>query len=223
MKRMILCVLLFLGYTTAVTAQDAAVKRTPEELKELFGYCAKTDLMEKYKFTAEMADKVGEIDYWARLQQQSIDANTNETYATAGELQTEVIKRYKAIHLSDEQLKGLLDIEKNKGTCPATELVFNKKFDTLSTARALQLYKTLHRKPLIDKLGINGRQADMLFEIEVWKEKEAFDISKIPETDFNRIRRTVAMSHERDRRFKVVGLSDEQIAKAVAFFNEKQL
>ena len=207
-------------------AQDAAALRTPEELKELFGFCDKTDLVTKFKLSPEQADKVGEIDYWARLQQKTIDANTNEVYATAGELQQEVAKRYKAF-LSPDQVKAVTDYKKAKANspepCEIILLRFNHVFDTLTPQRALILYKTPWRKQLIDKLGINGRQADILFETEVWKQKESLTISAIPETDFNRIRRTVSMNKERDNKYRAIGLSEDQMITVIQFFKEHQL
>jgi hypothetical protein len=227
MKQIVLSAILVLGFTSgSLLAQDTEPVRTPEELKELFGYCEKTDLIKKAKLTPEQADKVGEVDYWARLQQKSIDANTNEVYATTGELLQEVAKKYKAF-LAADQVKTVMDMKKasaaNPSPCAAITLEYNKIFDTLSPQRALVLYKTPNRKALIDKLGVNGRQADMLFETEVWKQIESFSISKIPVTDFNRIRRTVAMYKQRESRYKAIGLSDEQMETTVQFFKEHQI
>lgn len=228
MKRKIVYVSFVLAvmFSDQLLAQDTAPSRTPEELKELFGFCDKTDLVTKFKLSPEQADKVGEIDYWARLQQKSIDANTNEVYATAGELQQEVTKKYKAF-LSPDQVKAVTDYKKAKANspepCEIIVLSFNHIFDTLTPQRALVLYKTPWRKQLIDKLGINGRQADMLFETEVWKQKESLTISAIPDADFNRIRRTVSMNKERDNKYRAIGLTEDQIVIAVQFFKEHQL
>ena len=219
--------MLFICSTSYLQAQDVTPKWTPEEEKELFGYCDKPDLIKQLKFSPEMADKVGEIDFWARVQQISITANTNEVYATFGELDKEVIKRYKAIKLSDDQLKGLLDFNKdrikNSKSCAIITLTPNHIFDTLTQPKAIQLYKTKIRKPLIDKTAINGRQADMLFEIELWKQREALTIALLPHSDFNRIRKTVAMYEERARRFRVVGLAGDQLEMAVEFFEQHPL
>lgn len=227
LKRLWIIGLLILGNEVAVHAQDIAPKWTSEELKDLFHYCDKPDLINKYKFSADAADKVAEIDHWARLQLQSIEANTNEVYATKGELEQEITKKYKALKLADDQLKALLSLRQERQTksasCPVILLTVNHKFDTLTQPRALQLYKTQFRKPLLDKLAINGRQADMLFEIEIWKQKEALTIAAIPVTDFNRIRKTVAMYAERERRFRVVGLTDEQRENALQYFDQHQL
>ena len=228
MKRIVICGVLFLVYTASnILAQDVHPKWTPEEEKELFVFCDKPDLIKQLKFAPEMADKVGEIDFWARVQQISITANTNEVYATSGELEKEVIKKYKAIKLSDDQLKALLDFKqdriKNPKSCPIATLNPNHIFDTLTQPKAIQLYKSKIRKPLIDKTAINGRQADMLFEIEIWKQKEALSIAILPLSDFNRIRKTVAMYEERARRFRVVGLAGEQLETVVEFFDQHPL
>ncbi|MEO7530510.1 MAG: hypothetical protein ABIS69_03835 [Sediminibacterium sp.] len=209
-------------FTSNVFAQDA-IKRTPEEMRQLFNYCDKPELMKQLKISSETADKIGEVDLWARQQQITIDANTNERYATAGELQQEVNKRLK-VFLSADQVKMIAD-RKPTLSCAVTEISFNHAYDTLSIPRALQLFKTPWRKLLIEKLGEtgNGRKADMLFETEVWKQKESLAISAIPVTDFNRIQRAVSMYKERDNKYRAIGLSDEQIVMVVQFFNEHQL
>lgn len=227
MKRILLTVWMFGVTAVLVIAQEATIKRTSEELKELFGYCEKADLVKQLKFSPDMADKIGEVDYWARLQQISIDANTNETYATRGELQQDVVKRYRALRMSESELKALLDFKKAREgqaqPCAAIALSYNPSFDTLAVPRALQLYKAKYRKQLIDQLGINGRQADMLMEAEVWKQKECLSINAIPLADFNRIRKTVAMYAEREKKYVAIGLNPEQIEKAVQFFIQNQV
>ena len=219
--------LLLSSLQITVRAQQTTIKRTSEEMRELFGYCDKPALIRELKITADLADKIGDIDHWARQQQASIDANTNEVYATRGELMQEVSKKYKALGLAAVQVKTLLEpgriFEVTVRACPVITLHPNPVFDTLPAARALQLYKTKYRKQLIDKAGINGRQADMLLEIEVWKQKEAVAIAAIPEADFNRIRKTVAMYAERQRRWKVVGIGEEQFETMAQFFDQNSL
>ena len=212
--------------TNTSSAQDTVSTRTPEEQRELFRFCEKTDLMKQLKFSSDMAEKVGDIDMWATIQEKSITANTNDRFATFGEVKQEVIKKYKAF-LSGDQVKALIDFKLqragNPAPCAAITLSYNHIFDTIPPQRILQLYKVPFRKMLIDKLGINGRQADMLFETEVWKQKEALTISAIPVADFNRIRRTVSMYKERENRYRAIGLSDDQIDTAIQFFKEHQL
>jgi len=224
-EKRLICIIVFL-VTAVVTiqAQDNNISRTPLEQRELFGYCEKPELIKQLKFSPEMADRVGEIDYWLQLQLLKFADNTNDTFATPKEVQDEVIKKYKAMHLSSDQIKALLDFKKerqaNPPPCAVITLSYNAIFDTMATARALLLYKTPFRKSLIEKAAVNGRQADQLFEIEVWKQKEAAAIAKISPTDFNRIRKTVAMYTERERRIRTIGLSEEQVNAAILFFNE---
>ncbi len=204
-----------------------AQNRTPEEQRELFGYCDKQAIMKQFGIAEDIANKIGDIDLWATKELISVENNTSEVYATKTELDKEVIKRYKALKLSDQQLKSLAEFKKNRDEhptpCEAITLSYNKAYDTLSLARALQLMKTKYRKSLIDKLGINGRQADMIFETEFYKQKEALSIAAIPETDFNRIRKTVAMYQVRENRHKASGLTEDQLAMAINFFKENQL
>ncbi len=225
MKKIIaLALFIFLSATGISFAQDnTTVKRTPEEEKELFGYCDKPEMIRTLKLSPEQVDKVAEVDLWAKKEQLTIDANTNERFATAGELKQEVLKKYKAF-LSADQAKAVLDY-KRSASCPITELNVNHAYDTLVPARALQLFKTPWRKLLIEKLGPvgNGRMADMLFEAEVWKQKESLTIDKIPVSDFNRIRKTVALYQERDRRFLATGIGADQLAQMIQFFEEHQL
>lgn len=213
--------------TAAAVAQDNAPKWTPEELKELFGYCEKPELMRQLKLPAETADKIGEIHFWALQQKLSVEANTNAAYATPNEVEEDVIKKYKALRLSGDQLKMLTDRRRSMPdgmqSCPETILNPDKQFDTLSQQRAVQLYKTKYRKTLIDKLDINGRQADMLFDAQVWKQKESLTVAAIPVTDFNRIRKTVELNRNAETRFRAIGLTDQQLLGAQAFFRDNQL
>jgi len=210
-----------------ISNRTLAQNRTPEEQRELFGYCDKQAIMKQFGVAEDIANKIGDIDLWATKELVSIENNTNEVFATKGELDKEVIKRYKALKLSDQQLKSLAEFKKNRDDhptpCEAITLVYNKAYDTLTLVRGLQLMKTKYRKTLIDKLGINGRQADMIFETEFYKQKEALTISAIPESDFNKIRKTVAMYQVRENRHKAAGLTDEQITASNLFFSQNQL
>ncbi len=227
MNKLILLTFLLANITTNLEAQDTGIKRSPEELKELFGFCDKPVLIKLLKVSPEMADKIGEIDYWARLEIAKVTANTNERYATPNEVLEDVVKKYKDIRLGSDEIRTLLDYKKaqesNPEPCPVIVLHTVPIFDTLPTASALLRYKKPYRKMLIDKLVINGRQADMLFDIEVWKQKESLNIAKIPESDFDRVRKTVAMYAERDRRCRSIGMSEEQITMFIQFFTEHRL
>ena len=219
--------LLICLFLQQLMAQSPVINRTPEEQRELFGYCDKQVFVSTFNISSDIADKIGEIDFWATKQQMSIDSNTNEVYATKGELQEEVNKRYKGLRLSDDQIKSIAAYKQNNlqnGTpCPAILLSYNPAYDTLTQVRAFQLLKPKYRKLLMDKFVINGRQADLLFETEFWKQKESLVIAAIPASDFNRIRRTVSMNNQRDSRYKAAGLTDDQTNLAIQFFRENQL
>lgn len=219
---------IFLLIACSAQAQET-VTRTPEEQRELFNYCDKGYLVNTMKISPETADKVGDLFLWQTQQSKTIEANTNETFATAGELQQEVNKRLKKIGLSDDQVKTLVEYKRTQVStaepCAAVALSVNHVYDTLTPQRALQLMKAKYRKILITKLGEtgNGKMADMVMEAEVWKQKESLVIAAIPVSDFNRVRRTVSMYKERDNKYRAAGLDATQVAAVLEFFRENQL
>lgn len=229
MKRIFFAALLCAFIGTSSHAQEAGVTRTPEEQRELFNFCDKPFLVNKLKISAETADKIGDLNLWQTQQQKTIADNTNETYATAGELQQEVNKRLKKIGLSDDQVKTFAEYKKSQLTnpepCAAIALYANPAYDTLTPQRALQLLKQQYRKTIIEKLGEtgNGKMADMVMETEVWKQKTSLEISRIPVSDFNRIRRTVSMYKERENKYRGAGLDENQINTMIEFFRQNQL
>jgi hypothetical protein len=214
-----------MGVTSAVLAQDKPSSWTPEEQKELFGYCEKIFLINDLKIAEDKADKIGEISYWATLQKIKVQENTNDTFATANEVEAEVMKKFRALSLSNDQLKTLVDRRKSNtfsDACPLVTLTYNPIYDTAQKATMLLSFKAKYRKDLISKVGVNGRQADQLLDAEVWKQKEANTIAKIPSTDFNRIRKTVEMHHMMERKYKLVDMSDQQKAAAIEFLKQIQ-
>jgi hypothetical protein len=216
---------LFIGIQQSVIAQDNTIHWTPEEQKELFGYCEKNVLINDLNIPEEKADKIGQINYWATLQKIKIQENTNDTFATANEVEAELMKKYKALSISNDQLKSLMDRRKTNSSteaCPLATLSFNPQYDTAQKAQMILNFKAKYRKDLIAKAAVNGRQADQLIDAEVWKQKEACSISKIPVTDFNRIRKTVEMYHMLERKYKLVDMTDQQKSAALAFFKQVQ-
>lgn len=222
LNKNLFAILLATGFCLPSMAQNKTFVWTPEEQLELFGYCSKPALINTLGISAETADQIGNIQYWATLQKQKIEAGTNDTFATAGEVNQEVIKKYKKISITGskiESVNNLLSIT----ACPLITLNFNREYDTLSKAQMMQAYKSKYRKMLIDQLGINGRQADMLIDAEAWKQKEALAIASIPENDFNRVRKTVGLHQELDKKFKMIDLTDQQKEAAKNFFLQHQL
>lgn len=207
-------------------AQVATSNWTAEEQRELFGYCQKPGLMQQFNVSAETTDKIGNIQYWASIQKMKIEANTNDTFATASEIDEAALKKLSSLSLSSGLLKELATQLKtgqySKG-CPLTTLFVNHAYDTLTKEQFVLAYKKKYRKPIMDQLVVNGRQADMLIEAEAWKQKESLIIAAIPETEFNRIRKTVIMNNELERKYKQIDLTDQQKTGAIVFFEKNKL
>jgi hypothetical protein len=207
-------------------AQVATSIWSAEEQRELYGYCQKPGLMQQFNVSAETADKIGNIQYWASIQKLKIEANTNDTFATASEVDAAALKKLSSLSLSSSLLKELANQlklgEYSKG-CALTTLFVNHAYDTLTKEQFVLAYKKKFRKPIMDQLVVNGRQADMLIEAEAWKQKESLIISAIPENDFNRIRKTVIMNNELERKYKMIDLTDQQKNNAILFFSKNLL
>ena len=92
MKKKLWSILTFCLFSAAILN---AQKWTPEEQLELFGYCEKGLLMKELGISEETANKIGQINYWATLQKLKIEANTNDTFVTANEVNQEVLKSTK--------------------------------------------------------------------------------------------------------------------------------
>lgn len=219
MKKVFLCLI---GFLVLNQGHIFAQTWTPEEQLELFGYCEKQFLMKELGISEETANKVGQINYWATLQKLKIEANTNDTFATVNEVNQEVLKKYKAISITGDKAKSILNRAYASG-CAITQLSPNNAYDTLSKAQLVSSYKTKYRKKLIDQLGINGRQADMIIDAEAWKQKESLLVAQIPITDFNRIRKTVILNNEYARKIVLADISESQKEQAIQFFIQNQL
>jgi hypothetical protein len=213
-------VLVFVCCTNILFAQNTVTEWSPEQQVELFGYCEKPFLIKQLKISEANVDKIGQINNWARLTKIKIQANASDTFVTDGEVEEAVIKKYKALGLSGDQLKTLTDRRKQSLSepCALITLTFNKTYDTIAKPQLQLLFRNKFRKTLMDKLEVNGKQADMLIEAEVWKQKEAIEIAKIPETDFNRIRKTVAMYNDLERKYGFIGITEQQKEGAKTIF-----
>lgn len=195
---------------------------SPEEQLELFGYCEKGMLMKELGISEEVANKIGQINYWATLEKRKIEANTNDIFATANEVNQEVLKKYKALSITGDKAKELIN-RMNANGCAITQLRYIKTYDTLTKVQLIAAYKIKFRKKLIDQLGVNGRQADMIIEAEAWKQKETFLVAQIAETDFNRIRKIVQLNNEYNKKLIAVDLTNLQKEQAIEFFIQNQL
>lgn len=213
-----LCVML----VSAVSVQ--AQEWTPEQQVELFGYCEKPALIKQLKISEAIADRIGQIHHWARLTKIKIEANASDTFATAGEVEEEVVKKYKALSLSGDQVKALVERRRKSLTqpCEVITLVVNRNYDTIAKPQLQLQFRNKFRRTLMDKLEVNGKQADMLIEAEVWKQKEALEIAKIPETDFERIRKTVGLYKELERKYGFIGITEQQKEGAKSIFKQAE-
>lgn len=219
MKKIWICLIsYFFMNQIAVFAQNWS----PEEQLELFGYCEKGFLMKELGVSEETANKIGQINYWATLQKLKIEANTNDTFATVNEVNQEVLKKYKTLSISGDKAKSILNRAYASG-CAITQLNPIKAYDTLSKTQLVTNYKIKYRKKLIDQLGINGRQADMIIDAEAWKQKESLAIAQISTNDFNRIRKTVILNNEYAKRISMADISETQKEQAIQFFIQNQL
>lgn len=219
MKKKLWGFITMLGFSTLMAH---AQQWTPEEQLELFGYCEKGILMKELGISEETANKIGQINYWATLQKLKIEANTNDTFATANEVNQEVLKKYKALSITGDRAKGLIS-RMNATGCAVTQLRFNKSYDTLTKVQLVTAYKTKFRKKLIDQLGVNGRQADMIIDAEAWKQKESLVVAQIAESDFNRIRKSVQLNKVHEKKLALIDLTEQQKIQAVEFFIQNQL
>lgn len=213
-----LCVIL----VSAASVQ--AQEWTPEQQLELFGYCEKPALIKQLKISEAIADRIGQIHHWARLTKIKIEANASDTFATAGEVEEEVVKKYKALSLSGDQVKALVERRKKSlsDPCEVITLVVNRIYDTIAKPQLQLQFRNKFRRTLMDKLEVNGKQADMLIEAEVWKQKEALEIAKIPETDFERIRKTVGLYKELERKYGFIGITELQKEGAKSIFKQAE-
>jgi hypothetical protein len=209
-------------FLSAVKTQ--AQEWTSEQQVELFGYCEKPALIKQLKISEAIADRIGQIHHWARLTKIKIEANASDTFATAGEVEEEVVKKYKALSLSGDQVKALVERRKKSLSepCEVITLVVNRNYDTIAKPQLQLQFRNKFRRTLMDKLEVNGKQADMLIEAEVWKQKEALEIAKIPETDFERIRKTVGLYKELERKYGFIGITDQQKDGAKAIFKQAE-
>lgn len=219
MKKIIFSLYVFITLTIGIVN---AQQWTPEEQLELFGYCEKELLIKELGISEDAANKIGQINYWATLQKLKIEANTNDTFATANEVNQEVLKKYKALSITGDRAKGLIN-RMNAAGCSITQLRYIKNYDTLTKIQLVTAYKTKFRKKIIDQLGVNGRQADMIIDAEAWKQKETFVIAQITETDFNRIRKAVQLNNEYNKKLVLIDLTNQQRDQAIEFFIQNQL
>lgn len=108
MKKFLLIVAVLFAVHT-VQAQGG-MQMDPAQMLEMMKQRVKPGLMEKTKLSDAQADKVLEVNLWAQQQRRGFRELSEEDRAKkAKEIQEEVNKKYKAIPLTDEQIKAVDD------------------------------------------------------------------------------------------------------------------
>ena len=111
MKKLLVLVAVF----TTVLASNASAQggngnADPAAMKARYVERVKPQLIEKTKLTAEQADKVLDINWEANMKMRGMrDLSQEERQKKREEAQTEANKQYKAIPLTDEQIKSVND------------------------------------------------------------------------------------------------------------------
>ena len=78
-KALLIAGILITCIKQSLLAQEKTNNWTPEEQKELFGYCEKRFLINDLKIPEDKADKIGQLNYWATLQKIKVEENTLES------------------------------------------------------------------------------------------------------------------------------------------------
>ncbi len=106
MKKFLFIVTVLFAVHT-VQAQGG-MQMDPAQMLEMMKQRVKPGLMEKTKLTDAQADKVLEINLWSQQQRRGLRELSEEDRAKKmKETQEEVTKRYKAIPLTDDQIKAV--------------------------------------------------------------------------------------------------------------------
>lgn len=106
MKKLLLIVAVLFAVHT-VQAQGPG-QMDPAQMLEMMKQRVKPGLMEKTKLSDAQADKVLEVNLWAQQQRRGFRELSEEDRAKkTKEIQEEVNKKYKAIPLTDDQIKAV--------------------------------------------------------------------------------------------------------------------
>src|SRR5690242_19954911 len=111
MKKLLVLVAVF---TTVVmsnaNAQGGNGNFDPAAMKARYVERTKPQLIEKTKLTSEQADKVLDINWDARMKMRGLrDLSQDERQKKIDDAQAEADKQYKAIPLTDDQIKAVKD------------------------------------------------------------------------------------------------------------------
>jgi hypothetical protein len=106
MKKFLLIVAVLFAVNT-LQAQGGG-QMDPAQMLERMKQMVKPSLMEKTKLSDAQADKVLEVNIWAQQQRRGFrELGEEERAKKQKEIQEEVAKKYKAIPLTDDQIKAV--------------------------------------------------------------------------------------------------------------------
>jgi len=111
MKKLLVLVAVFTTVLmTNANAQQGNGNFDPAAMKARYLERTKPALIEKTKLTSEQADKVMDINWEARMRMRGTrDLSEEERKKKMDEAQAEADKQYKAIPLTDDQIKAVKD------------------------------------------------------------------------------------------------------------------
>lgn len=111
MKKLLVLVAVFTTVLMSnANAQQGNGNFDPAAMKARYVERTKPQLIEKTKLTAEQADKVLDINWDARMKMRGMrDLSQEERQKKMDDAQAEADKQYKAIPLTDDQIKAVKD------------------------------------------------------------------------------------------------------------------
>ena len=63
----------------------------------------------------------------------------------------------------------------------------------------------------------------MIIDAEAWKQKESSVVAQIADSDFNKIRKSVQLNKEHEKKLALIDLTEQQKIQAIEFFIQNQL
>lgn len=108
MKKLLFALTIMFGFGLSSSFAQGGGQMDPAQMLEMMKQRVKPSMMEKTKLTDAQCDKVLEIQLWSQSQRRGMrDLSPEERATKTKEIQTEVEKKYKAIPLTDAEIKAV--------------------------------------------------------------------------------------------------------------------
>lgn len=108
MKKLLFALTIMFGFGLSSSFAQGGGQMDPAQMLEMMKQRVKPIMMEKTKLTDAQCDKVLEIQLWSQSQRRGMrDLSPEERATKTKEIQTEVEKKYKAIPLTDAEIKAV--------------------------------------------------------------------------------------------------------------------